>query len=140
SLHDALPISMPPAARKGERCASAASWPASGTIAICDDDLRLGFHWPAGGSSRQDPAGTPAAGSWAAWQSRSGGGAVCHGLRAACIIACRESIGGLGLPKQAVFPNRTRVITERVPGVRSGAVGVRVDAGSRDELPEQDRN
>jgi len=41
------------------------------------------------------------------------------------------------LPKQAVLPNGTRVITERVPGVRSVAVGVWVDAGSRDEAPEQ---
>ncbi|OUM99769.1 MAG: hypothetical protein BAA04_04490 [Firmicutes bacterium ZCTH02-B6] len=41
------------------------------------------------------------------------------------------------MPKQAVLPNGTRVITERVPGVRSVAVGVWVDAGSRDETAEQ---
>lgn len=41
------------------------------------------------------------------------------------------------MPKKAVLPNGMRVITERVPGVRSVAVGVWVGVGSRDEAPEQ---
>ncbi len=45
--------------------------------------------------------------------------------------------GGLRLPKKAVLPNGIRVVSERVPGVRSVAVGVWVDAGSRDEAPAQ---
>ncbi|HEY8416693.1 MAG TPA: pitrilysin family protein [Limnochordales bacterium] len=41
------------------------------------------------------------------------------------------------MPKKAVLPSGLRVITERVPGVRSVAVGIWVPAGSRDEAPEQ---
>jgi len=41
------------------------------------------------------------------------------------------------LPKKAVLPSGLRVITERVPGVRSVAVGIWVPAGSRDEAPER---
>ncbi|MBO8142545.1 MAG: insulinase family protein [Firmicutes bacterium] len=36
-----------------------------------------------------------------------------------------------------VLPNGMRIVTERVPGVRSVSVGCWVDVGSRDEAPEQ---
>ena len=37
----------------------------------------------------------------------------------------------------SVLPNGLRVITERMPGVRSIAVGIWLDTGSRDELPRE---
>lgn len=40
-----------------------------------------------------------------------------------------------GMISHAVLPNGLRVVAEKVPGVRSVAVGVWVDVGSRDEIP-----
>ena len=45
----------------------------------------------------------------------------------------READGGL--VRRSVLPGGLRVITEHVPGVRSVALGLWVDAGSRDETP-----
>jgi len=45
----------------------------------------------------------------------------------------------VGLPKyeKTTLPNGVRVVTERIPSVRSLAVGVWVQVGSRDEAPEE---
>lgn len=42
------------------------------------------------------------------------------------------------MPKKSALPNGVRVLTERVPGVRSVSVGVWAAVGSRDEGPGQD--
>jgi len=42
-----------------------------------------------------------------------------------------------GLVKRTVLPGGLRIITEHMPGVRSAAIGIWVNVGSRDELPSQ---
>ena len=42
-----------------------------------------------------------------------------------------------GLVKRTVLPNGLRIITEQMPSVRSAAIGIWVNVGSRDELPSQ---
>jgi predicted Zn-dependent peptidase len=47
-----------------------------------------------------------------------------------------QSLVSSEAPRKSVLPNGLRVITEHVPGVHSLAVGIWVNAGSRDETPE----
>jgi len=42
-----------------------------------------------------------------------------------------------GLVKRTVLPGGLRIITEHMPGVRSAAIGIWVNVGSRDEMPSQ---
>ena len=42
-----------------------------------------------------------------------------------------------GLVKRTVLPGGLRIITEQMPSVRSAAIGIWVNVGSRDELPSQ---
>lgn len=42
-----------------------------------------------------------------------------------------------GLVKRTVLPGGLRIITEHMPSVRSAAIGIWVNVGSRDELPSQ---
>ena len=42
-----------------------------------------------------------------------------------------------GLVKRTVLPGGLRIITEQMPNVRSAAIGIWVNVGSRDELPSQ---
>ncbi|NBU32667.1 MAG: insulinase family protein [Actinobacteria bacterium] len=42
-----------------------------------------------------------------------------------------------GLVKRTVLPGGLRIITEQMPNVRSAAIGIWVNVGSRDELPAQ---
>ena len=42
-----------------------------------------------------------------------------------------------GLVKRTVLPGGLRIITEQMPTVRSAAIGIWVNVGSRDELPSQ---
>lgn len=46
------------------------------------------------------------------------------------------SLVSSGVPQRSILPNGLRVITEHVPGVHSLAVGIWVNAGSRDEAPD----
>ncbi|MCI0596247.1 MAG: insulinase family protein, partial [candidate division Zixibacteria bacterium] len=44
---------------------------------------------------------------------------------------------GNAVYKKTVLPSGLRVVTEELPGVRSIAIGIWVNAGSRDEHPEE---
>lgn len=63
-------------------------------------------------------------------------------LKKDCGVSCRNSFRidckeGVTLVQIEELPNGVIILTEEIPHVRSAAVGIWVDVGSRDEKPEQ---